>query len=219
MFDWQRATMKAIAGLHRRSREKKMKLFFNLMNLEPGQMVLDVGANPLNVHAFENDLERYYAEMYTVVAVSIDNATPLQKAFPKAICVQGNGCELPFDDRSFDALFSNAVIEHVGNEDVQRRFIHEAVRVSKSGLITTPNFWFPIEQHMNLPFIHYLPEAVRWSVVKSFADESRMAYMQEVHLLSSRRFRNLFPPSVAVDILKLRTTFWPEQLIAHFRQA
>ena len=44
--------------------------------------------------------------------------------------VQADGRELPFADGAFDLGFSNAVVEHVGGRDEQRRFVHELCRVA-----------------------------------------------------------------------------------------
>ena len=39
------------------------------------------------------------------------------------------------------------MIEHVGGEEEQRRFVAEVLRVGRRAFITTPNRWFPIEVH------------------------------------------------------------------------
>ena len=72
--------------------------------------------------------------------------------------MQGDACALPFADGSFDVVFSNAVIEHVGDIDRQRLFVAEALRVGRRVFLTTPNRWFPIEVHTRLPLVHWLPE-------------------------------------------------------------
>ena len=52
------------------------------------------------------------------------------------------------------------MIEHVGGEDEQRRFVAEALRVGRRAFITTPNRWFPVEVHTRLPLVHWLPDNV-----------------------------------------------------------
>jgi SAM-dependent methyltransferase len=44
-----------------------------------------------------------------------------------------NGCELPYEDNSFDGIFSCSSIEHFGNEKEIRQAIEEAYRVLKPG--------------------------------------------------------------------------------------
>jgi SAM-dependent methyltransferase len=61
--------------------------------------------------------------------------------------VQGDACALPFADGEFDIVFSNAVIEHVGDRERQRQLVSEALRVGRRIFITTPNCRFPIEVH------------------------------------------------------------------------
>ncbi len=59
---------------------------------------------------------------------------------------------------SFDVVFSNAVIEHVGDRERQEALVREALRVGRRVFVTTPNRWFPIEVHTRLPFVHWLPD-------------------------------------------------------------
>ena len=68
--------------------------------------------------------------------------------------IQADGLALPFPDKEFDLVFSNAVIEHVGNESDQLQFIREHSRVGKNWMITTPNRLFPIESHTQILIRH-----------------------------------------------------------------
>ena len=69
--------------------------------------------------------------------------------------VVADGRRLPFADGEFDIAVSNAVVEHVGDADDQRAFVHELCRVGQQVFVSTPNRWFPIEGHTLLPFVHY----------------------------------------------------------------
>jgi SAM-dependent methyltransferase len=92
--------------------------------------------------------------------------------------VRADGRRLPFADNSFDVVFSNAVIEHVGSFEDQLRFVNEHKRVGRHWVITTPNRWFPIESHTNVLFRHW---SAGWRARQdSFA-----------RLLSLREFRSL----------------------------
>ena len=52
--------------------------------------------------------------------------------------VAGDGCALPFRDGAFDVVFSNSVIEHVGDAESQRRFAREVARVLRQDLLRGP---------------------------------------------------------------------------------
>jgi hypothetical protein len=120
--------------------------------------------------------------------------------------VAGDGRCLPFRDGAFDVVFSNSVIEHVGNAQSQERFAREAMRVGRAIWIQTPNRWFPVEQHLLTPVIHWLPK--RWQraivprcslwilLVPVSPDRRRFFldhYLNDVRLLTGAELRALFP--------------------------
>jgi len=74
--------------------------------------------------------------------------------------VLGDGCGLPFGDRSVDLAFSNSAIEHVGDFAHQSRFAQEMLRVGKKVYCQTPCRLFPIDPHLAAFFLHWLPR--RW---------------------------------------------------------
>jgi SAM-dependent methyltransferase len=76
---------------------------------------------------------------------------------------------LPFDDVSpFDILLSYQVLEHVPNLSV---FIAGLTRIGREGTVALhvcPGAWHPLETHMQLPLVHWLPKgplrrhAIKW---------------------------------------------------------
>lgn len=85
------------------------------------------------------------------------------------VCAAGE--RLPFPDRSFSAVLSNEVIEHVQDD---RAALAEMARVLRPGgraLIFCPNRWYPVETHGifwreryifgNIPLVNYLPDPLR----------------------------------------------------------
>ncbi len=70
--------------------------------------------------------------------------------------MQADGTQLPFGDREFDIAFSNSVIEHVPPE-LQAAFAAEVSRVADRYFVQTPNRYFPIEPHYQLPLFQFLP--------------------------------------------------------------
>jgi SAM-dependent methyltransferase len=113
--------------------------------------------------------------------------------------VQGDACALPFDDGAFDVVFSNAVVEHVGGRERQRRFVSEALRVGRRVFLTTPNRSFPIEVHTRLPLVHWLPDAIAHRVYRGLGKQDAT----KLHLLTRRSLASLFPGRVRVLSLGL----------------
>jgi SAM-dependent methyltransferase len=68
------------------------------------------------------------------------------------------GDPYPLDDGAFDLIFSDQVIEHVPALDP---FASEVARVSAPaaiGLHIFPARWRPIEPHLGMPFVHWVPK-------------------------------------------------------------
>lgn len=116
--------------------------------------------------------------------------------------ITGDGCSLEFEDDSYEILFSNSVIEHVGDWDKQQSFAHEARRVGKKLWIQTPAFECPIEPHYLAPFVHWLPRAARerilrwftpWGLIQKPSKEYINRVVDETQLLTVKQFRQLFP--------------------------
>jgi ubiquinone/menaquinone biosynthesis C-methylase UbiE len=138
--------------------------------------------------------------------------------------VAGDGRALPFRDGAFDVVFSNSVIEHVGDAASQRCFAAEVARVGRAYWVQTPNRWFPIEQHLLTPFLHWLPQ--RWQrrlvprfnlwrlLVRVSADRRQYYiehYLSEIRLLSVAGLRELFPDA---QIVRERFWGWTKSLVA-----
>ncbi len=113
--------------------------------------------------------------------------------------IQANACDLGslFEDRAFDVVFSNSVIEHVGDEDQQRAFAHEAMRLGRGFWVQTPSDRFPVEAHTGVPYYWRLPEAVRTSLKNRW--RQRMPTWTEMidgtRVISQEAMRGLFPRS------------------------
>ena len=107
-----------------------------------------------------------------------------------------------FEDGAFDIVYSNSVIEHVGDNDDQRRMADEVRRVGKAYMVQTPNLYFPIEPHFYFPFYQFLPERVRVELLRHFDlgwfrktpdRDAATERVRSVRLLSRRDLEGLFP--------------------------
>jgi SAM-dependent methyltransferase len=152
---------RAAARVSLRSRERKLRLFLELLDPGPETTVVDVGVTdaPFGGGSSDNFFEALYPWPERVTAVGHTELDRFAAAFPQVAVVRADGRQLPFADGQFDLGFSNAVIEHVaGGRDGQRRFLAELCRVAGRVFVTTPNRVFPVDPHSLLPFVHWLPD-------------------------------------------------------------
>ena len=161
--------------------------------------MLDVGADELGFGdgggcATMNFFEEHYPWPERITALGLHDGAGFRARYPEIEYVQGDACALPFADGQFDVVFSNAVIEHVGGRERQRRFVSEAIRVGRRVFLTTPNRRFPVEVHTRLPFVHWLPDAASHRVYRAVGKDSAT----ELNLLTRRTFASLFPGRVRI---------------------
>ena len=146
------------ASVMKKSRAEKLENFYSMCSTDAN--VLDVGVtnNEHNeqVNLFLNTF-RFDSNQYTGLA--IEPLKKIRKKHPDKKFVEYPGGKFPFEDKSFDWAFSNAVIEHVGNEQEQVNFINKMLRVSKKVFFTTPNKYFPVEAHTNTIFRHWFSKS------------------------------------------------------------
>jgi hypothetical protein len=189
-----------IARQLRRFRSRRMRAFAETFEISCETRVLDVGGTPSIWGLLEVSPRVTFLNM------------PHGSADLKGIdAVFGSGCELPFPDQSFDIVFSNSVIEHVGARAEQQRFADEVRRVGRRYYVQTPNRRFPIEPHLLTPFIHFLPRSWQSAIVRRFTvwqwmerpSEDRRSYyvehyLRDIRLLSRRDVAGLFPGAAIV---------------------
>ncbi|PYX54623.1 MAG: hypothetical protein DMG76_20940 [Acidobacteria bacterium] len=118
------------------------------------------------------------------------------------------GCALPFRDKSFDVIYSNAVIEHLVDHDAQQHFAAEVARVGRGWFVTTPNLYYPVEPHYRLPMVQFLPQRWQRSLIRSLG---RTPY-GNLNLLTKRQLQRLLPDG---GVIGCRVTFYSETLIAY----
>ena len=135
---------------------RKRFAFFNslLSRLKRPISILDVGG-----------AEGYWKTMgmegEDQVFITLLNLTKEDVTLPNLISVVGDAREIHYGDNSFDVVFSNSVIEHVGGRADQMKMANEVRRVGKCYFVQTPNRYFPLEPHFLFPFFQFLPVDVR----------------------------------------------------------
>jgi len=146
------------ATTSRNSRREKLKWLRG--RIEPGASVLLVGVSIQQYGdrlGTDNYVERGLIERAHATALVYE-----PEGDPDLGCpfVRGSALELPFADRAFDYVVSNAVIEHVGGPAAAALMVKESRRVARRAVYhTTPYRWFPVETHTQVPLLHWLPRA------------------------------------------------------------
>lgn len=135
---------------------------------------------------------------FTIVNVGL---SPMEDE--RMTLLSGDARSLPdFDDHSFDMVHSNSVIEHVGHWHEMTSMAQEIRRLAPAYFVQTPNMWFPLEVHFKLPFLHWLPEQTRASILLAPKGKflpvdaglpEAMDLVQRVNLLSHGQMTTLFP--------------------------
>lgn len=197
-----------------RARRRMFEIFMGHFRPAESARILDLGVTPDDSLPESNFFERFYPYRHNLTAASIEDAAAIQERFPGVKFVRISSEGLPFSENQFDIVFCSAVIEHVGNGERQRRFIREALRVSKSFFFTTPNRIFPIEFHTLIPFIHWLPQPVHQALLRAIGNEF-WAKTENLNLLTPASLRTLFPTCAEFLIHSLRLFGWPSNILAY----
>ena len=86
-----------------------MLRFVRTLGVGPATRVLDVGGTP-----------GYWELLPAPPRVTLLNMARARESLLAVSWVAGDGRSLPFRDGAFDVVFSNSVIEHVGDPESQR---------------------------------------------------------------------------------------------------
>jgi hypothetical protein len=200
-------------SLATRMRRARFTLFLSLLNRLEGHLeILDIGGT----QEFWSLMTAGDPGDVRVTLLNIEHQHVSSSRFVSAV---GDARSMPqYQNKSFDVVFSNSVIEHVGSYDEQRRMAKEVERVAKRYFVQTPNKCFPLEPHFLFPFFQYLPSGVRAQMVHRFdvgwykripSIEKAKEEVDSIQLLTKRKFADLFPGGTIYEekILGLTKSF------------
>jgi SAM-dependent methyltransferase len=209
----RRFLLDSISTLSRRFRRRRTADFLRILGINEETRVLDVGGT--------TDIWKLADILPRLVILNKPYACPETGLANEMVL--GDACRLPFRDKSFDVVFSNSVIEHLGDQASEVRFAAEVTRVGKSYWIQTPNRYFPVDPHLWTPFVHWLPRRWRSSLVEQFTvwewatapnPEMRRFYLDHclnaVRLMDQRELLKLFP---GASVRKERLCGWTKSLV------
>jgi hypothetical protein len=184
-------------NLSNRFRQERMRKFLELVPSDRAIRILDLGGTA----AYWRALPALYDARN--VEITILNLDPEEAVDRNLTVRRGDACATGLPDMAFDIVHSNSVIEHVGGWPKMQALAREVRRLAPAYFVQTPNYWFPIEPHYKLPFVQFLPKAVRRKVTSD--DPER------IRLLSASEVRALFPDAV---LWRERFGGWTKSLVA-----
>jgi 2-polyprenyl-3-methyl-5-hydroxy-6-metoxy-1,4-benzoquinol methylase len=159
---------------------------------------LDVGVSDV-ISSGSNILEWRYPYKDRITAVGLGEGIEFRSTFPEIAYLQiSNGLSLPFDDRCFDIVTSNAVLEHLGSVTNQKLFIEELLRVGSNVFITVPNRYFPVEHHTAIPLMHFFD--VTFSLACSLTGKQEWANSENLIMISKRSLAMILPEGVSARV-------------------
>jgi ubiquinone/menaquinone biosynthesis C-methylase UbiE len=172
-------------------RERRMELFCERFHVTPETRILDIGGREFNWTLLP------FAPRVTILNLDVQGSRS-----GKFEWIVGDARQLPFPDQSFEIVYSNSVIEHLGTAEDQRRFVEEVRRVGCSYFVQTPNRDFFLEPHLVTPFIHWFPRKLQARLLRNFTlwgwitrpdHKARARYLDTTRMLNEAEFRGLFP--------------------------
>jgi hypothetical protein len=186
----------------RRRRAGRIEALIDRIYQEKGSCrILDIGGETGYWRLFDWDALR--ARRVQVVISNFGSwSKPVEVDRDLFVFEEGDGCDLPYPDNSFDLVHSNSVLEHVGDWSRMQMFARQVRRLAPHYYVQTPYFWFPYEPHFGTPFFHWLPESMRVSLLinrpmgfypRAEGVSQAMEWAQSARLLDHKQFRSLFP--------------------------
>ena len=155
------------------------------VKFSPSQKILDLGVTDKDYNYFHKLYP--FRKNITAAGLARENIY-IERDYPEIKYVQIKPKPpYQFKDKSFDFVHSSSVIEHVGSKQRQQEFLRDLNRIGKSGVVTTPNRWYPLEFHTMLVFIHWLPTKIYRRIFKFLGFEAS-ADEKYLNLLSFHEF-------------------------------
>ena len=140
--------------------------FIRMVGGVSGKIILDHGTTPDTDHIDSNCFIRWLLEDgATVYATSPEPISHLEKHFPGLIVVSFP--PKPEHLPAVDFVISSAVIEHVGSQANQLKYLRDILSLGKGLFLTTPNRYHWLDFHTKLPLLHWLPRPQHRRILKT----------------------------------------------------
>lgn len=185
-------------------RSLRLSRFYSSFDITDSTRIIDVGGN---IFFWRLAKEMEFPEAQVTV-VNLD--TPRKNADLPANLewIYGNGTDLQFADNSFDIVFCNSVIEHLGDRQTQNLLVKEINRIAPCHFVQTPNRRFLFEPHLMAFFVHFLPLKLEkmllrnftgWGLIQRPSRQECEELMRELRLLTVSEMKSFFPDSKIIS--------------------
>lgn len=184
-------------------RKRRIAIFLRLVDqFLPPVNILDAGGT-----------ENFWRTMGVAhdprLRITLLNDHDVATTLPNFSSVTGDARNMDgFRSGEFDVVFSNSVIEHVGDFDDQKAMASEIQRVGRTYFVQTPSKHFPIEPHFLVPGFQFLPLSLRVALIRRFdlgwyqripdAEKAREHVLSH-RLLTRREMKRLFPSATILS--------------------
>jgi SAM-dependent methyltransferase len=207
--------------------EQRKHIFNEFLHPLPTDRILDLGGGTGRRMAvlFPNKKENIY-----IADISESDLAVARERYGYQTILLDESGKIPFDDKYFDIIFCNSVIEHVTVDKTQiysiktntefvekslvrqKKLSDEIRRAGRKYFVQTPYRHFLIESHSWLPsFYIYFPRTAQIRFLKLTNKVWVKKTNPDFNLLNLRQMNNLFPEST---IIKEKLFFMTKSLIA-----
>ena len=191
-------------------RQRRWRMFEEQFPDIEQQKVLDLGGT----------IRHWEAAPRRPASVVVLNYLPQDTELPGMTAIEGDACAPPpvVTTQSFDVVYSNSLIEHVGGHSRRMELASVIDSLAPRHWIQTPYRYFPVEPHWLFPGLQFLPQALRarairhWPLSPARPDpRGALQDVMEVELLSKTELQFYFPQS---EIIAERIAGITKSLIA-----
>lgn len=174
----------------KRMRKYRMNTFICRMGICGGERILDLGGAP-----------QFWDDCPVPLNITIMNLPGYNSLIPPVsrhtiTILEGDACHVKLPaDNSFDIVFSNSVIEHVGDRLKRADMAKEVRRLAPLYWVQTPSIWFPVEAHCYMLFWWFYPEFVRRFFLRRWHNRlpAWTEMMMETTVVLKNELESLFP--------------------------
>lgn len=183
--------------------DRQAKALKILKIIEDAGATRDSSLKLLDIGTGNGEIAFYLSQFFDVTSVDVSDHRSQHNGFSFVLV---DGEYLPFEEKRFDIVISNHVIEHVNSAELHLSEIHRVLKSDGLVYLATPNRLWPWEVHYRLLLLHYLPQPVFMKILKYIGK-----YHEELHLLTWFCLKNKVQPHFSISILSDVICKWPQR--------